>query len=86
MLIFYIQFSKRRRQAKTKTFDNYTQEEQIKSNISKNTKTLVVPRSNHSQYKNSFFVKTPLEWNNLGDEIVSQKTVRAFRSALTAIK
>ena len=79
----YITFSKRKRQAKTKTFDDYIQQGEITSNISKNTKTLLTPTSKTNQYKNSFFVKTPLEWNKLSDNTVNQKTTQGFRSALS---
>jgi hypothetical protein len=39
-----------------------------------NSKSVKVPEAKSEQYKNSFFIRTAIDWNNLEDNIVQSKT------------
>ena len=47
-----------------------------------NSKALETIPSNTDQYKNSFFVKSILDWNQLEDRIVCADTIESFKAAL----
>ena len=48
----------------------------------KNSKSFVVEQYNTVQYRNSFFIKTVIDWNHLEEETVCALTVEGFRIAL----
>ena len=74
-----------RRNIKPKTFENYTSTNILDSQVCNNTKNLAVIRGNTQQYNHSFFVKTIVDWNHLDEEVVSAKSVEAFKSALEGL-
>jgi len=48
-----------------------------------NSKSVEVPpEAKSEQYKNSFFVRTAIDWNNLEDNIVQSKTTEDFKTAI----
>ena len=57
----------------------------IDTRSAKNSKPFVVEQradGNTVQYRNSFFIKTVIDWNHLEEETVSTSTVEGFRIAL----
>ena len=48
-----------------------------------NDRSFVVETCKTEQLKQSFFVKTVVEWNQLDTEVVRAETVESFRAALT---
>ena len=50
-----------------------------------NTKNLTVIRGNTQKYNSSFFIQTIVDWNHLDEEVVSAKSVEAFKTALVGL-
>ena len=48
----------------------------------KNSRTFVIPRSGTNVYTNSFFVRTVVDWNHLGNDIVTAGSLDSFKSQL----
>ena len=47
-----------------------------------NNRAFIIPPTRTEQYRGSFFIRTPLEWNQLDNIVVQQQNVSAFTSAL----
>jgi hypothetical protein len=47
----------------------------VNNSVKNNSKALKTTACNTEQYKNSFFVKSVIHWNQLEEEIVHAKTV-----------
>ena len=71
-----------KRRITAKKFDDYQANNIIDNHQNNNSKGYVVPNANTAEYKNSFFVKAPLIWNGLEDNIVSAPSVESFRARL----
>ena len=54
----------------------------MNNSVKNNSKALETTVCNTEQYKNSFFVKSVIHWNQLDEEIVHAKTVESFKTAL----
>jgi len=52
--------------------------------VTNNNKPFQIQNSNTNQFKNSFFIRTVVDWNHLADRAVNAGTPEAFRSALSA--
>lgn len=59
----------------------YSPESRTRKN---NQAQINIPFARTDTYKNSFFVRTPRDWNRLREEIVKATTVDSFKSALAA--
>jgi hypothetical protein len=53
-----------------------------RTTIGQNSDSSIPISCNNDSYKYSYFPKTLLEWNNLPERVVSQKTVEAFKTLL----
>ena len=51
-------------------FKDYVTSNILDSQVTNNSKCFQVPASWTDQYKNSFFVRTAIDWNHLADDIV----------------
>ena len=56
-----------KRQIKPKTFTGFIDENILDRLIIRNTDGFNIPTVNTDQYKHSFFIRTPLQWNHLTD-------------------
>ncbi len=74
--------SKPKRKIKPKTFDNFVSANIVTNSVKDNSKALDTIPSNTDPYKNSFFVKSILHWNQLEARIVCADTVESFKAAL----
>ena len=74
--------SKPKCKIKPKRFDNFESANIGNNSVKNNSKALETTACNTEQYKNSFFVKSVIHWNQLDEEIVHAKTVGSFKTAL----
>ena len=70
-----------KRQIRPKKFDNCISTNIVTKQSRINSKSVKVPEAKSEQYKNSFFVITAIDWNNLEDNIVQSKTTEDFKTA-----
>ena len=73
---------KPKRKIKPKRFDNFESANIVNNSVKNNSKALETTVCNTEQYKNSFFVKSVIHWNQLDEEIVHAQTVESFKTAL----
>jgi hypothetical protein len=78
--------SKPKRKIKPKRFDNFESANIVNNSVKNNSKALETTACNTEQYKNSFFVKSVIHWNQLEEEIVHAKTVESFKTALQPLQ
>ena len=67
---------------KPKVYSDYKVTNIVNNRTSKNTCSYKIPYTRTPQYKNSFFVRTLVEWNHLDEETAHAQTVEGFKSAL----
>ena len=70
------------RSIRAKKYTDFNTNNIVNRSVSNNTLSYVVPSHKTDQYKNSFFVRTVLHWNQLDKNIVHSTSVKAFKSAL----
>jgi hypothetical protein len=63
-----------KRQIRPKTFNNCISTNIVTRQSRINKKRVKVPEAKSEQYKNSFFVRTAIDWNNIEDNIGQTKT------------
>jgi hypothetical protein len=78
----YITRNEGKRQIRPKKFDNCISANIVTRQSRINSKSVKVPEAKPEQYKNSFFVRTAIDWNNLEDNIVQSKTTEDFKTAI----
>ena len=71
-----------RRRVRPRRFADHHTPNPIQRQACNNSRGFKIPTARSDQYKESFFVKTPLEWNILSDDIVTKETVGAFSAAV----
>ena len=71
-----------KRQIRPKKLDNCISTNIVTRQSRINSKSVKVQETKSEQYKNSFFVRTAIDWNNLEDNIVQFKTTEDFKTAL----
>jgi len=78
----YLKPARVKRQIKAKQYSDCVTSNIIDKQVINNDRGFVVKNTNSNQYKNSFFVKTIIEWNHLDSRVVHAETVEGFKSAL----
>ena len=73
--------NKSRRQIKPRTFGDFIDENILERLIIRNSDGFSIPPVKTEQYKHSFFIRTPQEWNHLTD---SEITVALAPSAASS--
>ena len=74
------------RRIRTRGDSDYVSNNTVTNFVRNNDRCYTVPTSMTEQRKNSFFVRTTIEWNSLDDSIVNANSVDIFKSSLgTAI-
>jgi hypothetical protein len=71
-----------KRLIRPKKFDNCISTNIVTRQSRINSKSVKVPEAKSEQYKNYFFVRTAIDWNNLEDNIVQSKTTEDFKTAI----
>ena len=75
-------FSKDRRKIKATTYQIYNFDYPIIRQSASNSRGCVISASKTDQFRNSFFVRTVYEWNQLSEETVHAFSADAFTSAV----
>ena len=70
------------RNIRGKNFSDFNTISIVSRSVCSNSRGFIVSSCKTDQYKNSFFVKTTLDWDHLRDSFVKCESVEAFRSAL----
>ena len=78
----YFIHQRAKRHIKARQFENFQSSNIVEKSVVNNSKGYIVPNSNTEQFRNSFFVKTVIQWNHLEESVVTAETVEGFRSAL----
>ena len=81
----FLSASKPKRTIKPKRYKDCETTNILDKQVKNNTKCFETIHAKSIQYKHSFFVDTVVRWNQLDEEVVSAKTVEAFKSALDVI-
>ena len=71
-----------KRRVKARTFSDYNSDNIVEKQTINNYKCFNNIQRERSQYKNSFFPRTIIDWNHLDDSVVHSKTVDSFRFAV----
>ena len=79
----YLTPIRNKRRITAKKFEGFQTNNIVEKHQNNNTKGYIVPTANTPEYKNSFFVRTPQEWNSLEDNIVSATSVESFKTRLS---
>ena len=73
---------RQRRIIKLKQDDNFSSENILTSQIVNNNKGFKVYYPRNELYKNSYFIRTIIDWNNLSNEIVFSNSLEGFKRSL----
>ena len=71
-----------KRKIKAKIFHDCDSKNIVTSSQLLNQQCFQVPQGTSATYKNSFFPKTIVEWNQLSDNVISASTVETFKTRL----
>ena len=71
-----------KRQIRAKTFTDCVSKNIVKNYETVNNRCFKVPVAITDTYRNSFFVKTVIEWNQLDDNTTSAPSLESFKSRL----
>ncbi len=81
----FLQPKKLGRQIRTSSrLRGYASTNVVERSVTNNSKPLQIQTTKSNQFKNSFFIRTAVDWNHLADSTVNAKSPEAFRSALSA--
>ena len=78
----YLEPQKNKRQIRAKTFSDWVTKNPITKYQTKNSKCFEIPEAKKDVYRNSFFVKSIVDWNQLDDNTTSATTLESFKSRL----
>ena len=78
----FLKPSRQKRQVKVKNFENCETKNILDRHISNNDRGYIVEHCKTEQLKQSFFVRTVVEWNHLNTATVRAETVESFKQAL----
>ena len=79
----YTSHQKPKRHIRARTFQDCETTIIVNSQVRNNTRAVVVEHSNTEQYyRNSFFIRTAIDWNNLENSLVITKTTEEFKELL----
>ena len=71
------------RQIKTTSRSDFTSSNTIRRFATNNNRRFSLGSAKADTYRNSFFIRTDSDWNNLTEQVVSAKSVEEFRSLLS---
>ena len=78
----YLTNQRYKRKIKAKQFSDCISKNIVERSVINNSRCFVVKDYKTETYKNSFFIKTVVEWNQLSEINVRQQTVEGFKQAL----
>ena len=75
----YFIHQRAKRHIKARQFENFQSTNIVEKSVVNSSKGYIVPNSNTEQFRNSFFVKTVIQWNHLDESVVTAETVEGFK-------
>ena len=78
----FLKHQKPKRQIKPKQFTGYKSSNLVEKHSVNNDRAFTIEQCKSEQLKNSFFVKTIIEWNHLETAVVHAETVEGFKTLL----
>jgi hypothetical protein len=78
----FVSKTRPKRLIKSKQYSDLISQNIVENSVINNSKGLVYQRANTEPFKNSFFIKTVLDWNHLDDNTVNQSSLESFKTAL----
>ena len=82
---FFTPKPQNKRQIRAKQFKDCISTNTVQRSSSNNDRTFIVPNTTCNQYRDSFFVRTVMDWNQLDNKIVTVDTVGSFKRAIGKI-
>ena len=79
---FFNHQPRQKRKIKPKSYSDHVTTNIVNRYATNNTRGYIVPEATTEQLRNSFFVKTVVEWNQLDERTVTQETPEGFKRAL----
>ena len=79
---FFNPKSQNKKQIKATHFKDCVSSNIIEKSACNNSRPFVVPQSNYKQYRESFFVQTVIDWNQLDDQTVTSKSLSSFKRTI----
>ena len=81
--VSFLEFNKPGRLIRSRRNPEYSTSNIIDRHIRNNNRTIKIKDSKSDKYRQSFFIRTAVEWNQLSDSVVNSKTLETFKSHLT---
>ena len=79
----FIELQKTKRQIRSRRDPNFDYKNNtIDRFIRNNDKCIVIKSANSEQFKNSFFIRTAVDWNQLDNSVIQAKTPDSFKTIL----
>ena len=78
----FITKTRPKRLIKSRQYSDFISQNIVENSVINNSKGLVFQRANTEPFKNSFFIRTVLDWNHLDDNKVNQSSLESFKTAL----
>ena len=78
----FIKFNRPGRTIRSRNRTDYIVNNPVNNYIRNNSKSIKIRDSKTTQYKNSFFIRTSIEWNQLNEDTVQAKSIDSFRSKI----
>ena len=78
----YLKTLRPKRTIRAKQYEDFVHKNIVENSVNNNSKCFQPIHAKSDNYKNSFFPRTVLEWNNLSDSIVNKDSIDSFKSAL----
>ena len=78
----YLQPLRPKRTIRAKQYEQYIYQNIVENSVNNNSKCFKPIQAKSDNYKNSFFVKTVLDWNKLSDTLVNSTSTECFKAAL----
>ena len=79
----YLRAQRPKRTIRAKKFEDFVKTNIVEKSVCNNNQCFVPIQANSESYKNSFFVRTTYDWNQLSDSAVSCDTVESFRTIIS---
>ena len=79
----FLNYQKPKRQIKPKQFTGYKSTNLVEKHSVNNDRAFTIEQCKSEQLKNSFFVKTIIEWNHLETAVVHAETVEGLKTLLS---
>ena len=78
----YLKPQKQKRRIKPRTYENFKSVNIVEKHSVNHDRGYEIEQCHSEQLKNSFFIKTVIEWNHLEQEVVHAETAEGFKTLL----